>query len=73
MEITISTIFIHIIVGIIVFVGFFLFFGNSNKWFDEGGLVYEWFKARKARKNAEKKAAARAKRAQKRAKQNNKK
>ena len=61
-------IIINIIVGIIVFVGFFRFFGNSNGWFVEGGLVYEWNKARKAKKAAEKKAAQSAKRAAKNAK-----
>lgn len=62
------TIIINIIVGIIVFGGFFIFFGKSNGWFIEGGLVYEWNRARKAKKAAEKKAAQKAKRAAKKAK-----
>lgn len=63
-----TQIIIHTIVGICVFVGFFIFFGKSNGWFKEGGLVYEWWKAKKAAKANAKRAAERAKRAEKRAK-----
>ncbi|MBR3882538.1 MAG: hypothetical protein IKJ36_04650 [Clostridia bacterium] len=59
-------IIINIIVGICVFVGFFIFFGNSNGWFKKGGLVYEWWRKKKAKKKLEKRSAERAKYAQKR-------
>lgn len=41
---------INIIVGIIVFVGFFVFWGRSAGWFKKGGLVYELLQERRARK-----------------------
>lgn len=50
-------IIINIVVGIIVFVGFFIFWGRSAGWFKKGGLVYEYLQDRKQRKVAEKKAA----------------
>ena len=45
-----STIIINIIIGIVVVVGFFIFWGRSEGWFKEGGLVYEWLKNRKNKK-----------------------
>lgn len=41
-------IIINIIVGIIVFVGFFAFWGRSAGWFKKGGLVYEYLAEKKA-------------------------
>ena len=46
-------IIINIIVGIVVFVGFFIFWGRSAGWFKKGGFVYEYLEAKKlARKKA---------------------
>lgn len=41
---------INIVIGIIVFGGFFIFWGRSSGWFKEGGLVYEYFKNKKKSK-----------------------
>ncbi len=38
---------INIVIGIIIFGGFFIFWGRSSGWFKEGGLVYEYFKNKK--------------------------
>lgn len=46
---------VNIIVGIIVVLGFFTFWGRSSGWFSEGGFVYEYFKARKEEKRKLKK------------------
>lgn len=43
-------IIINIIVGIVVVLGFFTFWGRSCGWFVEDGFVYEYFKARKEEK-----------------------
>lgn len=40
-----QNVIINVCIGIIVFVGFFIFWGRSNGWFKEGGLVYEWWKS----------------------------
>ena len=50
-------IIINIIVGIIVFVGFFVFWGRSAGWFKKGGLVYEYLHSKKQKKAEEKKAS----------------
>ena len=44
---------INIIIGIIVFGGFFIFWGRSAGWFIKGGFVYEYFQSKK--KNSKKK------------------
>lgn len=41
---------VNIIVGVIVVLGFFTFWGRSAGWFVEDGFVYEYFKARKEEK-----------------------
>lgn len=41
----------NIVVGIVVFCGFFIFWGRSSGWFKEGGWVYEYFKNKKNSKN----------------------
>lgn len=41
---------INIIIGLIIFIGFFTFWGRSSGWFDEGGIVYEYFKKKKEQK-----------------------
>ena len=43
-------IIINVSIPIIVIIGFFIFYGRSNGWFKEGGLVYEWWKNRKNKK-----------------------
>lgn len=45
-------IIINIIVGIIVFGGFFVFWGRSAGWFKKGGLVYEYLHSKKRKKTA---------------------
>lgn len=46
---------INFIIGIVVVVGFFIFWGRSNGWFKEGGIVYEYCKTKKSEKNKHKK------------------
>lgn len=41
---------INIVIGIIVVLGFFTFWGRSAGWFEEDGFVYEYLKNRKAKK-----------------------
>ncbi len=41
---------INIVIGIIIFGGFFIFWGRSAGWFKKGGLVYEYFKSKKKSK-----------------------
>ena len=40
-------ILINILIGLIVIVGFFIYWGRASGWFKEGGLVYEWWKTKK--------------------------
>lgn len=47
---TLIKIIINIIIGIVVFFGFFAFWGRSSGWFIEGGLVYEFLRKRKEEK-----------------------
>lgn len=46
---------INFIIGIVVVVGFFIFWGRSSGWFKEGGIVYEYYKTKKSEKNKHKK------------------
>lgn len=46
---------INFVVGLIVVVGFFLYWGRASGWFKEGGLVYEWWKNKKENLNKRKK------------------
>lgn len=41
---------INVVIGIIVFGGFFAFWGRSAGWFKKGGLVYEYFHKKKSSK-----------------------
>ena len=41
---------VNIVVGVIVVLGFFTFWGRSAGWFVEGGFVYEYLKNRKPKK-----------------------
>jgi len=41
---------INIIIGIIVFGGFFIFWGRSAGWFVKGGFIYEHFQNKKKSK-----------------------
>lgn len=43
-----NKILINIIIGIVVFVGFFLYWGRSSGIFKEGGFIYEWWQTKKA-------------------------
>lgn len=38
---------VNIVIGIIVFGGFFIFWGRSAGWFVKGGFVYEYFQKKK--------------------------
>ena len=40
----------NIIIGIVVFIGFFIFYGRASGWFVEGGLVYEWWQQKRNNK-----------------------
>lgn len=42
-----DSVLINVCIGIIVVIGFFYFWGKSNGWFKDGGLVKEWFKRKK--------------------------
>ena len=42
-----NKILINVIIGIVVFVGFFLYWGRSSGIFKEGGLIYEWWQTKK--------------------------
>jgi hypothetical protein len=57
-----TTIIIHTIIGICIFVGFFIFYGKSNNWFEKGGLIYEWWRKKKTKKKLAKRSAQRSKR-----------
>lgn len=50
-------ILINILIGIIVFIGFFIYWGRASGWFIEGGIVYEWWKKKRSemKKNKSKK------------------
>lgn len=47
-------IIMNIIIGLIVFIGFFIFYGRTAGWFSEGGLVYEWWKNKRTSKKKNK-------------------
>ena len=42
----------NIIIGIVVFIGFFIFYGRASGWFVEGGLVYEWLHKKRNKKTS---------------------
>ncbi len=39
---------VNVIIFFVVFIGFFIFYGKSHNWFKEGGLIYEWWKNKRA-------------------------
>lgn len=43
-------IYIHLLIGVLVIVGFFTYWGKIAGWYEEGGLVYEWWKKVKENK-----------------------
>lgn len=47
MQSILQTILINTLVGIIIFGGFFIYWGRASGWFVEGGLVYEWWKKKR--------------------------
>lgn len=54
-----ETILINIVIGFVVFIGFFIYWGRASGWFKEGGFIYEWWQKkhseRKKQKNSPKK------------------
>ena len=46
-----NNILMNIGIGIFVIVGFFVYWGRAEGWYKEGGLVYEWWKNRKNKKD----------------------
>ena len=41
----------NFLIGIIIVVGFFIFWGRSAGWFKEGGFVYEWWRKKYPKNN----------------------
>ncbi len=50
-----QTILIQILVGIVIFVGFFIYWGRASGWFVEGGIVYEWWQKKRSERRKKKK------------------
>jgi len=48
-------IFLNICIGIVIVIGFFVFWGRSNGWFKKGGFVYEWWKEKRKKNTPTKK------------------
>ncbi len=46
-----SNIAINILIGIVVVIGFFIYWGKAEGWFKEGGFVYEWWHNKKNKKD----------------------
>lgn len=47
-----TKIIINVIIFFVIVIGLFRFIGKTYGWFNEGGLIYEWWKNKKiARKN----------------------
>ncbi len=42
-----ETFLINFVIGIIIFGGFFLYWGRASGWFKEGGLVYKWWEKKR--------------------------
>ena len=40
----------NFLIGIIIVVGFFIFWGRSAGWVKEGGFVYEWWRKKYPKK-----------------------
>lgn len=38
---------IDVLIGIIIVVGFFIFWGRAEGWFKKGGLVHNWWDKKK--------------------------
>lgn len=34
---------INIVIGLVVFIGFFVYWGRISGWYKKGGIVYEFF------------------------------
>ena len=47
-------ILINFVIFIVVFVGFFIFWGKSSGWFEKDGFVYEWWNQKKLERKAKK-------------------
>lgn len=47
---------INLIIGILVFVGFFVYWGRAAGWYKEGGVVYELWHEFRSRKKQNKQA-----------------
>ena len=45
-----ETFLINLVIGIVVFGGFFIYWGRASGWFKEGGWVNELWKQRKSKK-----------------------
>ena len=49
-----ESLIIHLLVGLIVIVGFFWYWGKSSGVFKEGGVIREWWINYRAKKKVEK-------------------
>ncbi len=45
---------LNIMVGLVVFIGFWIFLIRRSGWFNEGGFIYEYFKTNKKTNNKNK-------------------
>lgn len=46
-----ENIYIHFVIAILVIVGFFTYWGKAAGWYEEGGLIYEWWKNIRGKKD----------------------
>lgn len=46
---------INVVIGLVIIIGFFVFWGRSSGVFNEGGLIYELLKKKKEEKKQSKK------------------
>ena len=45
---------IQAVIGLVAIIGFFLYWSKSSNVFQEGGVIYEWWKNRKTNKTSKK-------------------
>lgn len=43
--------YINLLIGLFVIIGFFTYWGKAAGWYEEGGLVYEWWKKIREKKD----------------------
>ena len=48
-----ETIYIHLLIGVLVIVGLFTYWGKATGWYKEGGLMYELWQKLKNKDNTD--------------------